>query len=63
MQERDTKFVNVSNYPDIKELLIEIEKLPHHIAINADEVAKQVKSPYSSNVVMLSASSPFINFP
>jgi len=47
----------------MKELLAEIEKLPHHIAINADEIAREVKSPRSSNIVMLGASSPFLDLP
>ncbi len=58
-----TPFVNIPNYPDMKELLAEIEKLPHHIVINADEIARQVKSPRSSNMVMLGASSPFLDIP
>ncbi len=58
-----TPFVNITDYPDMKELLSEIEKLPHHIAINADEIARQVKSPRSSNMVMLGAASPFLDIP
>jgi indolepyruvate ferredoxin oxidoreductase beta subunit len=58
-----TPFVNITDYPDMKALLEEIEKLPHHIAINADEIARQVKSPRSSNIVMLGASSPFLDLP
>jgi indolepyruvate ferredoxin oxidoreductase beta subunit len=58
-----TPFVNIPDYPDMKELLAEIEKLPHHIAINSDEIARQVKSPRSSNIVMLGASSPFFDIP
>ena len=58
-----TPFVNITDYPDMKELLAEIENLPHHIAINADEIARQVKSPRSSNIVMLGASSPFLDLP
>jgi len=56
-------FVNITDYPDMKELLAEIEKLPHHIAINADEIAKKIKSPRSSNIVMLGAASPFFDLP
>ena len=41
----------------------EINSLPHHIAINADEIAKQVKSARSSNIVMLGAASPFLDIP
>jgi indolepyruvate ferredoxin oxidoreductase beta subunit len=58
-----TPFVNIADYPDMKELLAEIEKLPHQIKINADEIARQVKSPRSLNIVMLGASSPFLDIP
>lgn len=58
-----TPFVNISDYPDMKKLLAEIETLPHNIAINADEIARQVKSPRSSNMVMLGAASPFLDLP
>lgn len=56
-----TPFVNIQDYPEMDGLLKEIEKLPHHIAINADEIARQVKSPRSTNIVMLGAASPFID--
>ena len=58
-----TPFINIPDYPDIKELMVEIDKLPHHIAINADEIARQVKSPRASNIVMLGAASPFLDLP
>jgi indolepyruvate ferredoxin oxidoreductase beta subunit len=58
-----TPFVNIPDYPDMKDLLTEIEKLSHHIAINADEIARNVKSPRSSNIVMLGAASPFLDIP
>jgi indolepyruvate ferredoxin oxidoreductase beta subunit len=58
-----TPFINISDYPDMKELLSEIENLNNHITINADEIAKQVKSPRSSNIVMLGAASPFLDLP
>jgi indolepyruvate ferredoxin oxidoreductase beta subunit len=58
-----TPFVNIPDYPDMKEVLSEIEKLSHHIAINADAIARQVKSPRSSNMVMLGAASPFLDIP
>ena len=41
----------------------EIETFLHHIAINADEIARSVKSPRSSNMVMLGAASPFLDIP
>ena len=58
-----TPFVNIPDYPDIDSVITEIEKLPHHIIINADEIARQVKSPRSSNIVMLGAASPFLDIP
>lgn len=58
-----TPFINIPDYPDMKELLAEIEKLPNHIALNADEIARQVKSLRSSNMVVLGAASLFIDIP
>lgn len=58
-----TPFVNIPNYPEMEDLMKEIEKIPQHIAINADEIARQVKSPRSSNIVMLGAASPFLDIP
>ena len=58
-----TPFVNISDYPDMGKLMKEIESLPHHIAINADEIARRVKSQRSSNMVMLGAASPFLDLP
>lgn len=58
-----TPFINIPDYPDMKELLAEIDKLPNHIAINADEIARQVKSVKSSNMVVLGAASLFLEIP
>jgi indolepyruvate ferredoxin oxidoreductase beta subunit len=58
-----TPFVNIPNYPEMDLLMKEIDKIPHHIAINADEIARQVKSIRSSNIVMLGAASPFLDIP
>ncbi len=55
-----TPFINIPDYPDLNLLHSEIEKFPNHILINADEIARQVKSPRSSNIVMLGAASPFL---
>ena len=58
-----TPFVNIPNYPDMEKLLAEIESLPRRIILNADEIARQIKSPRSSNMVILGAASPFIDIP
>jgi indolepyruvate ferredoxin oxidoreductase beta subunit len=55
-----TPFINIPDYPDLKLLHSEIEKFPNHILINADEIARHVKSPRSSNIVMLGAATPFL---
>lgn len=58
-----TPFINIPDYPDLKALHSEIEKFSNHILINADEIARQVKSSRSSNMVMLGAATPFLEIP
>lgn len=53
-------FVNIQNYPDMKEVLIELEKIENLVALDMDKIAKDLGSPRSSNMVLLGASSPFI---
>lgn len=54
-------FVNIPNYPNANEIIAEIEKLPNHVMLNADELAEQAGSARATNMVMLGAASPFIN--
>ncbi len=56
-------FVNIPNYPPMEEVMAEIRKQPHHIALNADQIAKELESPKSANMVMLGAASPFLDMP
>ncbi len=56
-----TPFVNIPNYPDIDKVMAEIDKLEHKVVLDADAIAKALKSRRSSNMVMLGASSPFLN--
>ena len=53
-------FINIPNYPEISEILKEIEKQKNFVALDADQIAKSIKSPKSSNIVMLGAASPFL---
>lgn len=55
--------INVSNYPDIKEVMQELEKIDNLVAFDMDMVAKEIGSPRSSNMVLLGASSPFMDLP
>jgi len=54
-------FNNISNYPDIEEVYKEIKKVKNHIIVDADTIAKELKSIRSSNIVMLGAASPYID--
>jgi indolepyruvate ferredoxin oxidoreductase beta subunit len=56
-----TPFVNIPNYPDINILMAEIKMLPHHVALDADAIAHEIKSPRSANIVVLGAASPFLD--
>ncbi len=56
-----TPYINIPDYPDMEKVLGEIEKLPNHLIINADQLAKDIGSARSSNMVMLGAASPFID--
>lgn len=54
-------FINIPNYPDINKVISEIEAFPRHIALNAEHIAKDLGSVRSANIVMLGASSPFLD--
>lgn len=54
-------FVNIPNYPELDLILKEIRKLPRHIAIDADSIAREAGNSRASNMVMLGAASPFID--
>ncbi len=53
-------FINIPNYPEKEVLLERINKLPHKIALDADEISKNLGSARSSNMVILGAASPFL---
>ena len=52
-------FVNIGNYPDQEELLRGLRALHGTIAFDMDEVAKEVATARSSNMVLLGACAPF----
>lgn len=51
---------NISDYPQMDELMKEIGKLPQHVALDADAIAEELGASRSSNIVMLGAASPFL---
>ncbi|MCE1165088.1 MAG: indolepyruvate oxidoreductase subunit beta [Bacteroidetes bacterium] len=57
----DKPYVNVPNYPQHDSLLKELSAIKHNIAIDADKIAKDSGSLRSANMVILGASSPFLD--
>lgn len=56
-------FVNIPNYPDMDALMASVNSLPHVVAFDMDELAKNVASARASNMVLLGAASPYIDIP
>ena len=56
-------FININNYPDMKEVMQELEKIDNLVAFDMDKMAKNLGSPRSSNMILLGASSPFLGLP
>lgn len=54
-------YINIRNYPEMEKLMAEIQQQPRHIALDADEIARQLGSPKSANMVILGAASPFLD--
>ncbi|MBK9356685.1 MAG: indolepyruvate oxidoreductase subunit beta [Bacteroidales bacterium] len=54
-------YINIRNYPEMDKLMAEIESQPRHIALDADEIARELGSPKSANMVILGAASPFLD--
>lgn len=55
-----TPFINITNYPDPEKVLEEVKKFPHHIALDAEGIARDLGSTKAANIVMLGAASPFV---
>jgi indolepyruvate ferredoxin oxidoreductase, beta subunit len=53
-------YINIPNYPDLEMVMGKIQSLEKHVALDADAIAKEIKAPRSSNIVMLGAASPFL---
>ena len=54
-----TPFVNIKNYPDVEEVMTEVNKVKNLVAFDANEIAKEVKA--RANMVLLGASAPFLD--
>jgi indolepyruvate ferredoxin oxidoreductase, beta subunit len=51
---------NIPNYPEIEKIMEEIAKVPHRIALDAEETAKAAGSTKATNIVILGAATPFL---
>lgn len=55
-----TPFVNIDNYPEMEKIEAELKSYPNVVAFDMDQLAKDVASPRTSNMVLLGAAAPFI---
>jgi len=55
-------FVNISNYPDQQSIVEQLNAIKNRVLLDADALATQCGSIKASNMVMLGAAIPFINF-
>jgi indolepyruvate ferredoxin oxidoreductase beta subunit len=53
-------FNNIPNYPEMDKVMSEIAKVPHHIALDAEALAKEAGSAKATNIVILGAAAPFL---
>lgn len=56
-------FINITNYPPTGEIMAELERTGNTIVIDADQIAKDLGSSRSGNMVILGAASGFISMP
>jgi indolepyruvate ferredoxin oxidoreductase beta subunit len=54
-------FINIPDYPEIDKLMAEIGSLRRHIALDADEIAHELRAPKSANMIVLGAASLFLD--
>lgn len=57
----EVPFKNIANYPEEEKIWNEIKAIPNHILLNVDEIAKEIGSLRTSNIVLLGATTPFLN--
>ena len=53
-------FVNIPNYPDMKDINAALNALPHKVILDVENIAKEIGSVRSANIVMLGAAAPFL---
>jgi indolepyruvate ferredoxin oxidoreductase beta subunit len=56
-------YINIPDYPDNESLMETIDKLPRHIAFDADKLAKDTGNPRGMNMAIAGAASLFVELP
>ncbi len=56
-------FVNISDYPEVGEVVAELGRAGNTIVLDADSIARDLGSARSGNMVILGAASSFISMP
>jgi indolepyruvate ferredoxin oxidoreductase, beta subunit len=57
-----TPFLNIPNYPPLDSIMENIKKQPRFILLDADQIARDLGSEKSANMVILGAASPLFEF-
>jgi indolepyruvate ferredoxin oxidoreductase beta subunit len=52
--------INIRNYPEMDKIMAEVASVQNHIAIDADQIAKNMDARKSANIIMLGAALPFL---
>ncbi len=56
-----TPLVNIPNYPDMDQVMAQLNELPHVVALDVDSVARDLGSPRAANMVLLGAMSAVLH--
>lgn len=54
-------FENIPNYPELDKLIKEYENLPNKVILDVEQIARDLGSARSANIVLLGAASPHLN--
>jgi len=55
-----TPYKNIPDYPSLDEVLEAVRKIPRHVIVDSEKLAKEAGSIKAQNIVMLGAASPFL---
>ncbi|HEX2921184.1 MAG TPA: indolepyruvate oxidoreductase subunit beta [Bacteroidales bacterium] len=56
-------FLNITDYPDVEDIIQQVRKIKNHVLIDADNIAHEAGSSKAGNIVILGAASPFLSLP